>query len=118
MLDVGCWLLVVGEVGLIRTDDIAMAALSGASAHYDFADGLDSDRHWRRAYSILGRACPLADGHRIGALAFVRGSLVRGLVSQLAAPSYFHGARLAGGCSRWGVVRWRRRSGYEYGSDR
>src|SRR5258707_14354481 len=87
-------------------DDVTMAALSGASSHYDVAHGHDCDCRWRRACSIVGRAGPLADGHPIGYLGFVRGPLGGGMVPQLAAPSPFHRAWHAGNGSRRGVVRW------------
>jgi hypothetical protein len=52
-------------------DDITMAALSGASSHYDIAHGHDCDCRWRRACPIVGLAGPLPDGHPVGALALV-----------------------------------------------
>jgi hypothetical protein len=98
-------------------DDITMAAFSGTPSHYDVAHGHDCDCRWRRAYSMVGRAGPLADGHHIGALAFAWGSLGRGMVPQLAPPSPFHRAWRAGRGSRWGVVCWWHRSRGWHGSD-
>src|ERR1039457_2612010 len=69
-------------------DDITMAALSGASSHHDVAHGHDCDCRWRRACSIVGRAGPLADGHPVGALAFIRGPLGGDMVPQLAALAF------------------------------
>src|SRR5437879_13521299 len=77
-------------------DDITMAAVSGASSHNNVAHGHDCDCRWRRACSIVGRTGPLADGHPVGALGFVRGPLGGGMVPQLAAPSPFHRAWIAG----------------------
>src|SRR6266571_1574968 len=98
-------------------NDITMAALSGAPSGYDLAHGHDCDCRWRRACSTVGRAGPLADGHLVGALAFVRGPLGGVMVPQLAAPSPFHRAWRAGCGSRWCVVRWWHRSRYWHGSD-
>ena len=45
----------------IVLDDITMAALSGASPHYDVAHGHDCDCRRRHSRSILGRGGPVAE---------------------------------------------------------
>jgi len=42
-------------------DDITVAALSGASLHYDVAHGHDCDCRWRHSRSILGPGGPVAE---------------------------------------------------------
>jgi hypothetical protein len=109
--------------GLLRSATIALyeitvAALSGASSHYDVAHGTDCDRCWRRARSILGRVDAVAGGDRVGALAFVRGPLGGDMVPQLTPASPFRCACRAGCGSPWGLVRWWHRSNDWHGSDR
>jgi hypothetical protein len=99
-------------------DDVTLAAFPGAPSHHGIAHRHDCDRGWRGACRIVGQVGPLADGRPIDALAFVRRPLGGGMVPQLPAPSPFHRARRAGGGSRRGVVRGRRRFGHWFWPDR